>query len=108
VGQQIYGGRVFFAGPGVVAVEAEKLYSAMEYQNPVRFITEFSIDKDTPIWIGQVDPGDPRAMLGTTSGNQLLVERSNLRFVHEKLTSQLRDNAAPFWLYSGKLPGLSC
>ncbi|MDB5958912.1 MAG: hypothetical protein JWP59_206 [Massilia sp.] len=89
-------------------VEAEKLYSVMEYQNPVHFITEFSIDKNTPIWIGKVDPGDPRAMLGRTSGSQVLVERSNLRFVHEGLTSQLRDNLSPFWLYTGKLSDLSC
>lgn len=39
--------------------EAERLYSVMEYQNPVHFITEFSVDKDTAIWLGQVDPGDP-------------------------------------------------
>ena len=87
-------------------VEAEALYAVMEYQNPVTWITAFTIDAGTPLWIGQVDPGNPAAALGTSSGSQVLVERANLHFVHAGLTSQLRDDLGPRWLYTGKLPAI--
>lgn len=87
-------------------MEAERLYAVMEYQNPVHYITEFAIDANTPIWIGQVDPGDPCVLLGRRSGSQVLVERAYLRFVHEKLTSGLHDNLGGAWVHTGALPTL--
>lgn len=84
--------------------EAEALYAVMEYRNPVLFITEFSIDMDTPVWLGTVDPGDPRALLGQHSGSQVMVERAYLGGVHAGITKPLRNDLELAWVYTGRLP----
>lgn len=84
--------------------EAEMLYSVMEYQNPVRFLTEFSIPKDAPYWLGRVDPGDRHALLGRVSGNQVFVERAYVVLIQEVTTSALRDDLGHGEVYTGRLP----
>lgn len=86
--------------------EAEELYSVMEYQHPVFYITEFSIEKNTPIWIGIVHPGEPGAVLGNRSGSQVLVERAYLQCVCEGETSTMRNDLGRYFVYSGKLPAI--
>ncbi len=80
------------------------LYSVMEYQNPVRFLTEFSISKNTPFWLGRVDPGDLRAVLGKVSGNQVFVERAYLVLLREVATTELRNDLGYNEIFSGSLP----
>ncbi len=84
--------------------EAERLYSVMEYQNPVLYLTEFAISKDAPMWVGRVDPGDSRAILGKVSGNQVLIERANLVMVSESATTALRNDLRGNEVFMGKLP----
>lgn len=84
--------------------EAEMLYSVMEYQNPVRFLTEFTISKDAPFWFGRVDPGDPRALMGNVSGSQVFVERAYLVLVREGATTELRNDLGYNDVYTGKRP----
>lgn len=84
--------------------QAEALYSVMEYQNPVYFLTEFSIRKGTPYWLGKVHPGDPRALLGASSGNQILVKQSYLVLVQEVATLTLSDDLGSNEVYTGRLP----
>ena len=72
--------------------EAEDLYAVMEWQNPVRYLTEFSI------------PCDPRAILGGSYGSQVFVERAFLYLVRELNTSVLDDDLSGKEVYSGKLP----
>jgi hypothetical protein len=83
---------------------AETLYAVMEYQNPVRFLTEFSIAGSTPLWIGRVHPGDPRSSLGSVSGSQVLVERAYLHLVKEVSTKPLRNDLGGNEVFTGRLP----
>ena len=84
--------------------DAEALYAVMEYQNPVLFITEFSVAAGTPIWLGIVDPGDQRALLGEHSGSQVLIERAYLNCVREGPTTPLRNDLRRSFVYTGVLP----
>jgi hypothetical protein len=72
--------------------EAERLYSVMEWNNAVYYITEFSIPKGTPMWVGTVDPGNTRAMLGGSFGRQVLIERGYLKGLKEHSTSRLAND----------------
>lgn len=85
---------------------AELLYSVMEYQNPVRYLTRFAVKQGTPIWFGRVHPGDPRALLGGVSGNQVLIERPYLNLVHEITTTALPDDLGHAFVFSGTPPRL--
>ena len=84
--------------------QAELLYSVMEYKNPVRHLTQFSVPKGTPIWKGRVDPGDRRAALGSFSGNQVFIERAYLKGVQEVTTADLQDDLGPWFLHGGPSP----
>jgi hypothetical protein len=84
--------------------QAEMLYSVMEYQNPVHFLTEFAVPKKMLFWSGKVHPGDPRALLGNVSGNQILIERAYLTLVKEVSTVPLVDDIGAHVVYSGRLP----
>lgn len=85
---------------------AETTYSVMEYQNAVRFLTKFSIPSGTPFWYGKVDAGDPRAILGNISGNQVLIERAYMVLVKEISTVTLSNDLGRHEVYSGKSPRL--
>lgn len=85
--------------------DAEALYAVMEYRNPVLKLTEFSIAAGTPIWVGMVHPGDPRALLGEQSGRQVLIERAYLNSVREVDTWALRNDLGLSFVYTGRLPG---
>jgi hypothetical protein len=67
----------------------------MEYQNPVSYLTEFSVMAKTPLWIGRVHPGDPRAALGADSGTQVYIERSYVPLVKEVQTYPLCGDLGP-------------
>lgn len=84
---------------------AEMLYSVMEYQNPVLYLTEFRVPAGTPLWIGRVDPGDPRALLGTVSGSQILIERAYVRVVSEVGTKRLPNDLGSWFVHMGKPAG---
>lgn len=84
--------------------QAEMLYSVMEYQNPVWHLTEFSVPKDAPLWIGKVHPGDPRAIFGNISGSQVLIARAYVHFVKEVETTTLRNDLGSSVVYTGKMP----
>ncbi len=81
---------------------AELLYSVMEYFNPVRYLTEFSVPRGVPLWVGKVHPGDSRAVLGRISGSQALVQREYLRLVSEVQTTELPNDLGSAFLYSGR------
>jgi hypothetical protein len=83
---------------------AEHLYSVMEYHNLVRYISEFSIPKNIPIWEGKVDPGDLRAVLGGGSGSQVYIERAYIKNVKEVATELLQDDLGATVVYSGRMP----
>jgi hypothetical protein len=85
---------------------AEVLYSVLEYRNLVRYLTRFRIDRGTPLWVGRVHPGDPRALLGNVSGNQVLIERAYLTLVHEITTTTLPDDLGQAFVFSGSPPRL--
>jgi hypothetical protein len=72
--------------------DAERLYSVMEWNNAVYSITEFSVPKGTPMWIGVVDPGDMRAALGSSFGRQVFIERGYLKGLKENSTARLSDD----------------
>ena len=72
--------------------EAELLYSVMEWGNAVIRLTEFSIPKDTPIWVGKVDPGDRRAALGSFSGSQIYILRAYIKDLSALGTTILTDD----------------
>ena len=84
--------------------EAERLYAVMEYRNPVLYLTEFAIPKDTPIWVGRVDPGDARALLGEVSGNQVFVERAYMDRITEVATTALRNDLRGAFVSTGRQP----
>jgi hypothetical protein len=86
---------------------AEMLYAVMEYQNPVCYLTEFSIPEFTPIWVGKVHPGDPRAVLGEISGRQILIERSYVHLVRELQTTPLSNDLGLSFVHTSKEPRLS-
>lgn len=87
-------------------VDAERLYSVMEHGNPVIWITEFSVEKNTPLWIGKVAPGDRRAHLGGYSGNQVYIERPDLGHVREAATDPLRNDLGGAYVYTQRLPSM--
>ena len=72
--------------------DAERLYSVMEWNNALFFITAFSISKGTPIWTGTVDPGDMRANLGKSFGRQVFIERNYLRGLRAISTTHLMND----------------
>jgi hypothetical protein len=76
----------------------------MEYQNGVGNLTEFAVAQGTPLWIGRVDPGDRRAVLGGYSGTQVYIERSYITGVREVETQALLDDLGKFFVYPGRLP----
>lgn len=76
----------------------------MEFADPVRCLTESSVPRNTPIWVGKADPGDPRATLGGPSGDQVLIERAYLKRVTEVATAVPRDDVAPFAVHGGPAP----
>jgi hypothetical protein len=84
--------------------QAEMLYAVMEYRNPVLFLTEFSVRIDCPLWLGKVDPGDPRALLGNVSGNQVFIERAYLVLVREGPTTPLSDDLGSTIVHTGRQP----
>jgi hypothetical protein len=55
--------------------EAEKLFSVMEYGNQMLWVTEFRVKPETPLCIGQVDPGDNTKFVGNIPGSQVFLER---------------------------------
>ena len=55
-------------------MEAEKSFAAFEWGNTCLMLTEFLVPAGTPVWMGEVDPGDPRAILGGDSGVQVFIE----------------------------------
>jgi hypothetical protein len=81
--------------------EAEQLYSVLEYGNSVFYLTEFKLKKGTPVWLGNVDPGDPRALLGKEYGSQVFIERIHLYKIVEGKTIKLKDDLSPFTVLSG-------
>jgi hypothetical protein len=85
-------------------IEAEMLYSVMEYQNPVWSLTEFNIQRNAPYWLGTVDPGNRHALLGSYSGNQVFVERSYLVLVREGSTVNLRNDLGLHGVHTGRMP----
>lgn len=85
--------------------EAEMLYAVMEYQNSVWYLTEFSIPKDLPIWVGKVHPGDPRAVLGSVSGRQVLIERAYVKSVKVGATTPLQNDLDRSVVFGGRVPG---
>lgn len=72
--------------------DAERLYSVMEWNNAVYYITSFLISKGTLIWLGNVNPGDVRAGLGRSYGRQVFVERRYLKDIKEISTSRLKND----------------
>jgi len=83
---------------------AELLYSVMEYQNPVRYLTEFSVPKGVPLWVGMIHPGDSRALFGNIAGSQVLVERAFLPQIIELSTTELANDLGNVSVYAGKPP----
>jgi hypothetical protein len=83
---------------------AEMRYAVMEYFNPVRYLTEFSVPHGVPLWVGKVHPGDSRAVLGRISGSQAFIQRQYLHLVAELKTTELPNDLGAGYLYSGKRP----
>ncbi|HEX2554782.1 MAG TPA: hypothetical protein VHL98_13865 [Microvirga sp.] len=75
--------------------EAELLYAVMEWNNGVMRLTEFSVPKGLPLWVGRVDPGDRRAALGHASGSQVFVERGYVKSVIPGATTTLTNDLGP-------------
>jgi hypothetical protein len=62
------------------------------------------VRRGCPLWIGKVDPGDARALLGQVSGEQVFIERMFLRLISEGFTTSLRDDLASRVVYTGRQP----
>ena len=88
--------------------DAERLYSIMEYQNPVRWTTEFRTPIGIPLWVGRVHPGDDvRAVLGRFSGRQVFIERPYVPLLKVVSTDLLIDDLGQYSTYYGRLARVS-
>jgi hypothetical protein len=83
---------------------AEQLFAVMEYQNPVRHLSEFSVPGRLPLWVGRVHPGDFRAVLGKVSGSQVFIERAYLHLLTEVATTDLLDDLGKYYVFAGRRP----
>lgn len=83
--------------------DAERLSSVMEWQNPVRWITEFKTLLGLPLWVGRVHPGDDvRAVLGRFSGSQVFIERPYVPLLKVVSTDLLIDDLGQYSTYYGR------
>ena len=51
--------------------------------------------------MGEVHPGDRRAVFGELSGRQAFVEQCHMFMVKEQSTVPLRNDLGPYWVHVG-------
>ena len=72
--------------------DAERLLAVFEWGNPATHVTEFLVPLGTPLWVGEVHPGDPRALLGTQFGEQVFIENPAAQRLIPLRTTRLRSD----------------
>jgi hypothetical protein len=68
------------------------LLAVFEWGNPATYVTEFVPPVGTELWVGEVHPGDPRALLGTQFGEQVFIENPAAQRLIPLRTKQLRSD----------------
>jgi hypothetical protein len=81
--------------------QAEALFAVFEYGNNCVYLSEFSVQIGTELWIGSVDPGDPRPILGRSHGVQVFIENPAAQRLVVIRTSTLADDLKGAWVYTG-------
>jgi hypothetical protein len=80
-------------------MDAERLLAIFEWGNPATYVTSFLVPSGTQLWIGEVDPGDPRALLGTQFGEQVFIENPGAQRLLPIQTRRLRSDPGRNWFY---------
>ena len=84
-------------------LQAEKFFSVFEWGNNCANLTEFLVPPGTPIWVGEVDPGDPRAKWGSHYGVQVFIENPFAQKLIPGATVQLANDLGKTWLHTGRI-----
>jgi hypothetical protein len=87
--------------------EAEMLFAVVEYGNAVLRLSELLAPPGTPLWVGTVDPGDPRALFGRSFGTQVFIENPRAQALFVKSTCLLPDDFGGAWVHQGREPRVS-
>jgi len=78
-------------------MDAERLLAVFEWGNPATHVTEFVAPPGTELWVGEVHPGDPRALLGTQFGAQVFIENPAAQRLIPLRTKQLLSDLGRSW-----------
>lgn len=104
------GGSAMFGKPASVGVcfttveptsrmDAERLLAVFEWGNPATYVTEFVAPLGTELWVGEVHPGNPRALLGTQFGEQVFVENPAAQRLIPLRTKRLQSGLGRNWYH---------
>lgn len=83
-------------------LEAEKLFAVFEWGNRCRNLSEFLVPAGTPMWVGNVDPGDSRAAFGRFYGKQVFIENPAAQKLTVVSTLTLKNDLNGAWVLPGK------
>ena len=83
-------------------LEAERLFAIAEFGNGCTFVSQFDVPPGTPMFVGEVDPGDDVHPALVGAGEQVFIQNPwAQRLIRVGPASPLTNDLGGAWIYSG-------
>jgi hypothetical protein len=83
-------------------LDAERLFAIAEFGNACTFVSQFDVPSGTPMFVGEVNPGDDVHPALAGAGEQVFIQNPwAQRLIRVGPASRLENDLGGAWIYSG-------